>query len=120
MDNENLVGAIIMALCCFGCALTFLGIGVWAGKAKKPVNFWSGTSVPIGKVTDVQAYNHANAVMWKVYSAPYWLAGILGCFGCFGKIYTVASAILLSVACFPGVFLLIWNYRKIAKRYILE
>ena len=120
MDNESLIGAIIMALCCFGCGLTFFVIGYFAEKAKKPVNFWSGTSVPVEKVTDIPAYNHANAVMWKVYSVPYWLAGIFGCLGVIGDVYTMASAIILFLACFPGLFFLVWKYRKIEKRYIIK
>ena len=98
----------------------FFGIGYFAEKAKKPVNFWSGTSVPAEKVTDVKGYNHANAVMWKVYSAPYLAAGLLGCLGVLGDAYTMASAILLSVSCFPGMFLLIWAYRRIEKRYVSQ
>ena len=120
MDNGNFVGAIIMALCCFGCGLTFWGIGYFAEKAKKPVNFWSGTSVPAEKVSDVQGYNHANAVMWKVYSKPYHLAGIFGCLGFMGDAYTIVSAILLSLACFPGAFFLIRQYRRIEKQYITK
>ena len=118
MGNGSIAGAIIMSLCCFGSALTFVGIAVWAKKSKKPINFWSGISVPADKVTDVSAYNHANAVMWSVYSVPFWLAGLVGSFGVLGDIYTIVAAILLSVACFPGAFLLIWAYRKIEKRYV--
>ena len=120
MDNGSIAGAIIMAVCCFGSALTFVAIAVWAKKSKKPINFWSGMSVPADKVTDVSAYNHANAVMWSVYSVPFWLAGLVGSLGFLGDAYTMASAILLSLACFPGAFLLIWRYRKIEKLYVVR
>jgi len=39
MGNGSVAGAIIVAICCFGCALTFLGIGVWASKSNKPIHF---------------------------------------------------------------------------------
>ena len=120
MGNGSVVGAVIMALCCFGCALTFMAIAAWARKSTKPVTFWSGTSVPADKVTDVSAYNHANAVMWSVYSVPFWLAGLVGAFGFLGDVYTMVSTILLSVSCFPGMFLLIWAYRRIEKRYVSQ
>ncbi len=118
MDKENIAGAIIMALCCGLCALTFLAIGMFAERAQKPVSFWSGTNVPPEKVRDVPGYNHANAVMWKLYSVPYWAAGILGILGLWGQGFVIASAVVLSLACVPGLFFLIGRYRAIEKRYL--
>ena len=118
MDKENIAGAIIMALCCSLCAATFLGIGIFAEKAKKPVSFWSGTTVPPEKVQDLKGYNHANAVMWKLYSLLFWAAALLGLLGIWKMAYTVAAAILLSLACVPGMFFLIWRYRSIEKKYL--
>ena len=120
MDNESVIGAVIMAVCCFGCGLTFDGIAMWAKKSSKPINFWSGTQVDPEKVTDIPAYNQANAVMWIVYSIPFWLAGLAGCFGFLGEVFTMISAVLLAVACIPGGFLLVWQYRRIEKKYIQE
>lgn len=118
MDKENIVGAIIMVLCCGLCAMTFTGIGIFAEKAKKPVSFWSGTTVPAEKVRDIAGYNRANAVMWKLYALPFWAATVLGFLGIWAKAYTIAAAILLSVACVPGLFFLIWRYRAIEKEYV--
>ena len=118
MGNGSVAGAVIMAVCCFGCGLTFDGIALWAKKSSKPVNFWSGTQVDPDKVTDISAYNQANAVMWIVYSIPYWLAGAIGCFGFLGDIFAMVSAILLFFTCFPGAFLLVWQYRKIEVKYL--
>ncbi len=118
MDKENIVGAIIMALCCGLCGLTFWVIGSHAEKAIKPVNFWSGTSVDPSRVQDVLGYNHANAVMWKQFSVPFWIAAVLGILGLWGEIYIMISAILLTVACVPGLFWLIWRYKAIEKRYL--
>ena len=118
MGNGSVAGAIIMAICCFGCALTFVGIGIWAERAEKPVHFWAGTNIDPNKVTDIPGYNHANAVMWKVYSIPYWLAGLIGCFGFLGDIFAIVAAVLLFVACFPGIFLLVRRYRKIEEQFM--
>ena len=119
MDKGNLVGTIIMAICCFGCGILFLCIGLHASKAEKPVNFWSGVSVPAEKVSDVLSYNHACAIMWKVYAIPYFIAGVIGCLDFSGDMPIMISSILLfAAACFPGLPLLIWQYRRIEKKYI--
>ncbi len=118
MEDEVIFGAIFMCLCCCVCAITFLAIGIYAEKAKKPINFWSGKNAPAEKIEDVQGYNHANAVMWKLYSIPFWIAAIVGALGFLGEIYTAISAILLSVSCVPGLFFLIWRYRTIEKRFV--
>ena len=118
MDNENLIGAIIMAVVCFGCGALFFGLGAYAEKAEKPMHFWSGSTVDPKRISDLYGYNHANAVMWKVYSLPYWVAGVLGCLGAKSETYAVAAAILLFVAALPGLVPLVICYRRIEKRYI--
>ena len=118
MGKGSVAGAVIMAVCCFGCALLFLGIGYWARKSEKPVNFWSGSTVPVDKVTDVKAYNRANAVLWEVYSIPFWIAGVFGVFGFMGDIFSIVAAVVLFLSCVPGGFLLVWQYRRIEKMYI--
>ena len=82
------------------------------------MGFWSGTTVDPEKVWDLKGYNHANAVMWKCYSIPYWLAFVLSCLGFLGEIYVMAAAVLLGAACVPGLVFLIWRYRVIEKKYI--
>jgi len=118
MGNGSVAGAIVMAICCFSCAIGFFCIGFWAEKSEIPVHFWAGTVVDPDKVEDISGYNHANAVMWRVYSIPYWLAGLLGCLGFLGDIYTLLAAALLFLACFPGISLLVRRYRKIEEQYI--
>ena len=118
MNNENVVGAVVMAFCSFGCGVLFFCIGNFASGAKKPFGFWAGSTVPMEKVTDLHAYNHANAVMWKIYSIPYWLSGIFGLLGFWSEGFILASAVVMCAACFPGIFFLISHYRKIEKRYI--
>ena len=120
MDKEGIVGAVIMALTCLGCGALFALIGIRAERAEKPVHFWSGIPVAAEKITDVHGYNHANAVMWKWYSVPYFLAGILGAFGVLGDGYIIAAAAVLVAACLPGLFLLIGCYKRIEKHYLKD
>ena len=74
MDGEIIVGAIIMCVVCCGCGALFFGLGVWANRLEKPMHFWSGSSIDPKTVIDIPEYNRKNAVMWKWYSLPYWLA----------------------------------------------
>ena len=120
MDSETVIGIVIWAVCLFGCAVTFFGIGIWAERSKKPVHFWAGTKVDPQKVRDVQGYNHANAVLWKWYSVPYFFSGILGCLTWISDTYMKAGAVILGLACVPGMFILIWRYLRIEKEYILR
>ena len=121
MDKSSLVGTIIMAICCFGCGILFYCIGFHANKAEKPVNFWSGVSVPAEKVSDVFGYNHACAVMWKAYAIPYFIAGVIACLDMRNDLSIKISSILLfAAACIPGIPVLIWQYQRIEKKYILR
>ena len=119
MEHENLAGILIWAICLFGCAFLFFGIGIWAQRSKKPVHFWSGTTVALETVRDIPAYNHANAVMWKWYSAPYFLSGVLGCLDFLYPWCMPVAVILLMLSCVPGCFVLVWAYMRIQKTYIL-
>ena len=117
---DNFAGMIIMVVCCFGCAMLFFGIGRWADQSKKPVHFWSGTTVNPEKVSDIPAYNHACALMWKQYSIPYWFCGIFSCLGVIDRIFSIIAVILLFVACLPGAFWLVGQYSKIEKMYFIR
>ena len=63
-----MAGKIIMWIVCFGCGALFVGIGVFAWRRKEPMWFYSGTEVDPASITDVPAYNRANAVMWMTCS----------------------------------------------------
>lgn len=56
--------------------ILFSGIGAYAWRRKDPMWFWSGTTVNPDTVSDIPAYNRANAIMWMIYALPYW-AGAL-------------------------------------------
>lgn len=106
------MGLIIMVVCCWGSAGLFCGIGLWAEHCKKPIHFWSGTKIDPETVTDIPAYNHANAVMWELYSIPYWLAGVCSFYS------ELCAGILIMLASVPGLAYLFWQYGRIEKEFI--
>ena len=95
----------------FGCAVLFAGIGVYAGKLKKPMWFWSGSQVDPRTITDVKAYNGANARMWILYSLWYWASGLAWIWS------KPLALVLLMLSCTVGVGILIATYHKIEKKY---
>ena len=118
MENENMVGLVIMVLCCWGCAGLFFGIGFCAQKQEKPVHFWAGSAIDPKSVMDIWAYNQENGRMWMVYSIPYWMAGLIDLFFLGSDFGAIAAVILLLAACVPGIPMLIAHYRRIEKKYI--
>ena len=120
MNGESIVGAIIGLVIYWGCGALFYGIGAFGEKSKKPMGFWSGMELKAEWVKDIPSYNHENAVMWKLYSIPYFLAGILAVLGIWHVGFTFASVAVLMAACLPGLFLLIRHYKKIETKYIIR
>lgn len=118
MSSEQIIGLVISLLCCWGCSVTFLALGLHAEKCEKPVNFWAGAQVDSRYVSDIGAYNHENAVMWKLYAIPFGLAGILLAFDFVSQVFTVIGVVVLFATCFPGLLILIRHYRKIEKKYV--
>ena len=118
MDHEAIVGAVLIMAISWGCGALFYGIGAFGEKSKKPMGFWSGREVKPEWVRDIPGYNHECAVMWKLYSIPYFICGILGLLGMFHVGFTVAMVILMVGATVPGMIPLIRHYRKIEHKYI--
>ena len=113
-----MIEAIILLVCCWGCAALFLGIGIWAWHRKKPVHFWAGTKLDAKAVPDIRAYNRENGKMWIFYSVPYWIAGAFSLFAGRFRWCAIMVLILLLVACLPGLVLLIRRYKQIERTYI--
>lgn len=108
---------VLMAIIGFLCAALFVGIGIHAFLAKKPVSFWAGTKVDPAKVSDIRAYNRANGNMWLIFSVPFWVAGVAGLFN---DVSAAASYIFLIALILGGSVGLYWmlnRYQKIAERY---
>ncbi len=57
-----MIGFIIWSL----VALIFVGVSIWAWKAKEAVGFFAGVKPP--EVKDVKKYNHSVSILWLVYS----------------------------------------------------
>ena len=106
------MGEIVVLFIAVLCAAVFWGIGICALKRSEPMHFWSGSHVPVEQIQDVKAYNKANAKMWFVYGLLYALAGVNSILGN-GRV----GVVLLAGSCFPGLFVLMWVYSRILKKY---
>lgn len=97
----------IMAL----CGAVFTGIGIFARKRRRPMWFWSGSSVDEREISDVPAYNRANGRMWITFSLPFWLSAFLG-------FWREIAAVVLTVAnCIIGIPVLVIVYLRIYAKY---
>lgn len=117
MSGEEIFSAIIMLLCGFGCGALFYWIGAWASGRKDPMHFWSGSTVDPKTITDISAYNQANARMWKQYSIPYWISGVMGILTFWDVRLLAFSMVPIGLAGTVGIWWLIHTYRKIEKQY---
>ena len=90
---ENLIWYIIM----IPCSALLTGIGIYAWNRKKP--------------SDITAYNHANGIMWIVYSIIYWMATFAGIWN------SIAALDLIIVGCVIGIPVLVVVYNRIYARY---
>ncbi len=107
-------GLMAWLICVGGCALTFPGIGIYAYRREEPMWFWSGSTVRREELADVEAYNHANGIMWGVYSIPHWLSTVLYLW------YPETAITILVLACTAGLGVLIYAYHRIYQKYRRE
>ena len=92
-------------------SLLFTGLGIYAWKRKKPMWFWSGSTVKESEISDLSAYNRANAIMWLAFSAILWCSTILG------SLNMKAGGIILIAGCGLGVPVLPVVYGRIYSKY---
>ena len=92
-------------------SLLFTGLGAFAWRRKKPMWFWSGSTVGEDEITDIPAYNRANGVMWIAYSSVFWISTIVG----FSRID--AAGVILAAGCLAGIPVLIAAYGRIYAKY---
>ena len=92
-------------------SLLFTILGIYAWRRKKPMQFWSGSTVKESEIKDIPAYNRANGIMWLCFSAVLWLSVILSFLG------SEAGGIVMFVCVIAGVVLLPFAYGKIFKKY---
>ena len=93
------------------CSAVFTAIGVYAYHRKKPMWFWSGSTVEESEIADIPAYNRANCRMWIIFSLPLWLSTLLGLWS------EVAASILLTAGFVIGIPLLVAAYRRMYEKY---
>lgn len=103
---------VLWIMVAWGCAVLFTGLGIYAGKRKNPMWFWSGTTVPAETVADIPGYNRKNRTMWILYSVPFWISGVTYIW------FPVFAGITILAACSVGVIWLIWYYKRIERKYV--
>ena len=89
----------------------FTGLGIFAWRRKKPMWFWSGSTVSEREISDVHAYNRANGIMWLCYSAVFWV----GAFLAFADVSL--AGIVMASGCIVGIPILAFVYGAIYKKY---
>lgn len=92
-------------------AVLFDGLGAYAWRRQEPMWFWTGTHVNPDTVSDIRAYNRANAIMWWVYALPYWVAALLN------RRWPETAAQVVALAATAGLVLLVLTYLFIRRRY---
>ena len=104
---DNIIWLIIM----IPVSLLFTGIGIYAWRRKKPMWFWSGSTVKESEISDVAAYNRANGIMWLVFSLIMWGSTVLGAMN------LKSGGILLIAGCIISVPLLPIAYETIYRKF---
>ena len=105
--KDNIIWLFIM----IPVSLLFTGLGIFAWRRKKPMWFWSGSTVNESEISDIPAYNRANGIMWLVFSLLMWISTILGAMNMkTGGIVLIAGS-AISVPALPVV------YSKIYRKY---
>lgn len=104
---EKYIWLIIM----IPCSMLFSCIGIYAWHRKKPMWFWSGTTVKDEEISDVVAYNHANGLMWGLYSLIYWVSAVAGIWS------SVIALGMVIIGCVFGIPALVMVYKKIYAKY---
>ena len=109
------IESFIVFLVIFGCGLCVYLFGAWAGKQSKPMGFWAnGKPFDPGSVTDVPGYIRDYSKLFRRFSVPCMISGILI------PIHIVTAIIILLIWAVFGIWWLINQYRKIEKQYILQ
>ena len=89
----------------------FTGLGIYAWRRKKPMWFWSGSTVSEDEISDIPAYNRANGIMWIAYSLVFWTAAALS------VCRTEASGVVAAAGSLGGIPVLILVYKRIYAKY---
>ena len=87
---ERILWLIIM----LPISILFTALGIYAWRRKKPMWFWSGSTVREDEISDVRAYNRANGIMWLAFSGVFWIAAVLGLFQLDDIVYYISLIVI--------------------------
>lgn len=104
---ENIIWLIIM----IPTSALFTGLGIFSWRRKKPMWFYSGSTVKEEEIADIPGYNRTNGIMWLIFSAVFWLSTVLGCQN------MAAGGIVLMAGSIISLPLLPFIYSKIYAKY---
>ena len=107
----GIMGNMIWFMIMIPSSILFTGLGIYAWRRKKPMWFWSGSTVREEEISDVPAYNRANGIMWICFSLVFWVSTFMG----FREM--TAAGIVLIAGCLGGVPLLVISYDRIYRKY---
>ena len=98
----------------FFCGIVFLGIGIYSFVRKTPMHFWAGSTVSSETITDIKKYNHANGIMWGLFSLLFFADVIIAFFdmGLAGPV--------LGIGCVVGTFLLVVSHQLIKRHFTVK
>lgn len=104
-------GKIIWIIIMIPVSIFFTALGIHALRRKKPMWFWSGSTVREDEISDIPAYNRANGIMWLVFAAIFWACTVLG------FLNMKAGGICLIAGCVIGIPALPIVYGRIYNKY---
>ena len=106
---EKLIWCIIM----IPVSSLFTGLGIYAWNRKKPMWFWSGSTVEESEISDIPAYNRANGLLWIGFSAILWISTLLGLLeNRYGGIFLIVGGLAGCIS-LPVIYTRIYNtYRN--------
>ena len=105
------MGGTVWYIVMIPCCMLLSGTGVFSWARKKPMWFWSGSTVKESDIADIPAYNRANGRMWIAFSVPLWLSTFLGLSN------GIAALILLALDGVIGLPAMMVIYQRIYAKY---
>ena len=120
MTGDDIIGLIVILLVSLGCGALFFGMGHCAERSKKPFGFWTFKEVRPESITDIPAYNRENGKMWKLYSLPWFLTGVLYSGGIRFYALEWLSVALLVLVNTAGIGWLVCRYNRIFRKYSIK
>ena len=100
-----------IAVTCWLCSLIIGACAIWIAKRRKPIHFFTGTTVEPEEITDIPAHNRANALMWTVYAACFVVVGIIS------LLNSTVGLVLMLVLFIPCIIPMYIIHKQIYNKY---